>query len=313
MPVPGQSWRCQGDLFVSIPSIRRLRRIDKATILYLMAVAGLVSLSGFDTMHRILLVCIHLFAAVLILFLPRLREKVRNRPIVFLLDWYPALAFPLLYKQVEFLAGTIGDWGLTQTIQRWELQIFNVYPSLWLGEAFPSIVLSEYLHFCYFCYILLLPAIGGFWYFRGNRKAFHDLLFLLAVTYYLSFIIFILYPVDSPYYLFLKLDEPAANGPFYKLVHFISERGGARGGAFPSLHVSVSTVILLTVQRFQRRFAYFLLPVVGGIYMATLYGRFHYALDVLAGIIFGTLVVLVFRFRDSVYLPDESAQFGTEA
>ena len=295
---------------MSIPSIRCFRRIDIATILYLLAVAGLVSLVGLNTIHRVLLVCIHLFLAILILLLPCLREKIRYRPIVFLLDWYPIFAFPLLYKQVEFLAEIIGAWDLTQIIQRWEVQIFTGYPSLWLGDMFPSILLSEYLHFCYFCYILLIPAVGGYWYFRGKRTAFRELLFLLAVTYYSSFLFFILYPVDSPYYLFIKLGEPAANGPFYKLVHFISERGGARGGAFPSLHVSASTVLLLTVLHSQRRLGCFLLPVVGGIYVATLYGRFHYALDVVAGVVFGTLVVLVFRCKDSGRQPDEPAEFG---
>jgi membrane-associated phospholipid phosphatase len=229
------------------------------------------------------------------------------------MDWYPALAFPLLYKQVEFLAESIGNWGLTQIIQRWEIQIFNGHPSLWLGEAFPSVFLSEYLHFCYFSYILLLPAIGAYWYFRGDRNAFHDLLFLLAVTYYLSFLFFILYPVDSPYYLFTKLDAPAANGPVFKLVHFISGMGGARGGAFPSLHVSISTVILLTALRYKRRLFFFLVPVVGGIYAATLYGRFHYALDVIAGMALGTLVAVVFRCRRSPSQPDQAAQLGTEA
>ena len=282
---------------MSTPPIRCFRRVDIATILYLLTVAGLVSLVGRDTKQRVLLVCIHLFLAVLVFLLPRLRGKIRHRPVVFLSDWYPAFAFPLLYKQVEFLAENIGDWGLTQVIQRLEVQIFNGYPGLWLGERFPSILLSEYLHCCYFCYILLLPAIGGYWYFRGRRTAFRELLFLLAVTYYLSFLFYILYPVDSPYYLFAKLGEPSGNGPFFKLVHFISERGGARGGAFPSLHVSVSTVILLTVLRCQRRLGYFLLPVVGGIYVSTLYGRFHYALDVIAGIAFGALVVLVFDTR----------------
>lgn len=284
---------------MSIPSIRSFRRIDLATILYLLSVAGIVSLLGLNTGNQVLLVCVHLFLTVLILLLPRLRGKIRRRPIVFLLDWYPVFTFPLLYKQVEFLAETLGDWRLTQVIQRWEIQIFSGYPSMWLGEAFPSILISEYLHFCYFCYILLLPVIGGYWYFRGRQPAFRELLFLLGVTYYASFLFFILYPVDSPYYLYRSLGEPVSNGFFFNLVHFISERGGARGGAFPSLHVSASTVILLTVLIHQRRLGYLLSPIVIGIYFSTVYGRFHYALDVITGLLLGILVVLVFHCTGS--------------
>ena len=175
----------------------------------------------------------------------------------------------------------------------------HCYPHLWLSEAFPSIIVSECFHFCYFSYILLIPAIGGYWYFSGRRVEFRELLQLLAVTYYASFIFFILYPVYSPYYIFNPHQEPSGSGFFFNLAHFFSGIGGARGGAFPSLHVSVSTVVLLTVLRHQRRLGWFLLPVVIGIYFATLYGHFHYALDVIAGLLLGTLVVLFFRFMDS--------------
>ena len=66
-------------------------------------------------------------------------------------------------------------------------------------------------------------------------------------------------------------------------MHFVSDRGGVRGGAFPSTHVTISTLVLFTAWSRQRPLGCLLLPFVVGIYFATVYGRFHYGVDVIAG------------------------------
>ena len=64
----------------------------------------------------------------------------------------------------------------------------------------------------------------------------------------------------------------------------MSARGGARGGAFPSAHVSGALVVLLVAWRHHRRLAVALVPIVVGLIVATVYGRFRYAVDAIAGI-----------------------------
>ena len=155
--------------------------------------------------------------------------------------------------------------------------------------------LSEYLHFCYSSYLLLFPVVGGYWYFSRRRMAFRELLFLLSVTLCLSYLIFILFPVDSPFYLSDPPGKPLASYYFYQLTHFVSDQGGARGDAFPSAHVSVATVVWLVAWKRQRPLSYLLLPVIGGLIPATVYGRFHYVLDSIAGLGLGLLVVSVYR------------------
>ena len=118
---------------------------------------------------------------------------------------------------------------------------------MYLSELLPWIPLSEYLHFCYFAYLLLVPAVGGYWYFTHQRTKFHELVFLFTVTLTASYLFFSLFPVDSPFYLFPRLGAPFEGHFFYDLVHFVSGQGGARGGAFPSSHVSVATVVFLVV------------------------------------------------------------------
>jgi membrane-associated phospholipid phosphatase len=103
---------------------------------------------------------------------------------------------------------------------------------------------------------------------------------------------FILLPVDSPYYLSQRLGPPVSGHFFFDLVHQIS----ARGGAFPSAHVSGAVVVGLVAWRHQPRLAYLLVPITVRLMIATVYGRFHYVLDTLAGAALAIAVVVAYRY-----------------
>jgi membrane-associated phospholipid phosphatase len=154
-----------------------------------------------------------------------------------------------------------------------------------------SVALSEFLLFCYLSYIVIIPAVAVYWYSRNRRDAFHELLLLLATAMFLSYLFFILFPVDSPYYRFERLGPPFAGEFFFDLVHHVSSRGGARGGAFPSAHVSGAMVVWLVALRHQPRLASLLTPLIAGVILATVYGRFHYLLDTIAGFMLALAVV----------------------
>ena len=263
------------------------------TIAYLTTTALLIGVLGRALPDWPLRVAAHLVASAGLLLL--LRPRPLPRMLVVIRDWHPLALFPLLYREVEVLAGAIGNWRLTATVAATEAALFGGHPSLYLSERLPFVPLSEFLHFCYLAYVVVIPAVAAWWYFGGRRAAFHELLLLLAAVMYASYLFFILLPVDSPYYRFDRLAAPLAGHPFFDLVHAMSARGGARGGAFPSAHVSGAVVLLLVAWRHQRRLALGLLPIVLGLIAATVYGRFHYAVDAIAGIGLALTVVGLHR------------------
>jgi membrane-associated phospholipid phosphatase len=185
---------------------------------------------------------------------------------------------------------------LTAAIPAWESALFAGQPSLYLSERLAFVPLSEYLHFCYLSYAIVIPSVAAYWYVSGRRAAFGELLLLLSTVLLGSYLFFILLPVDSPYYLSPRLGPPLSGHFFFDLVHQMSARGGARGGAFPSAHVSGAVVVLLVAWRHQRRLAYSLVPIVGGVMIATVYGRFHYVLDTLAGAALAIVVVGAYQY-----------------
>src|SRR5262249_51484720 len=131
----------------------------------------------------------------------------------------------------------------------------------------------------------------------------HKLLFLVSSTYAVNYLIYILFPVDSPFYLQPAPGRPFEGHLFYDLVHFLSAHGGARGGAFPSSHISISTVILLLTFQYEKRWAVWFLPFLGGLFFAFVFGFFHYVAAALGGCTLAPVIVGSSRWYERLSWP----------
>jgi len=270
------------------------------TASYLAITAALIAIFGTTVPGRAWLAAVHLAGSGALLILNRARPAAGILRVI--RDWHPLALFPLLYKEVELLAPGLGDWRLTTAIPAWESALFGGQPSLFLSERLPFVPLSEYLHFCYLSYVIVIPSVAAYWYVSRREAAFGELLFLLSTVLLGSYLFFILLPVDSPYYLSPRLGPPLAGHFFFDFVHEVSARGGARGGAFPSAHVSGAVVVSLVAWRHQRRLAYLLVAITVSVMLATVYGRFHYVLDTLAGAALAIAVDVAYRYLSRVRL-----------
>ena len=277
-----------------MPPVDSARWTTTLTASYLAITAGLIAILGHAVPGRGWLVALHLALCAALLVLNRARPQAGILRVMG--DWHPLMLFPFLYKEVELLAAGIGDWRLTAVIPGWEAALFAGQPSRYLSERLAFVPLSEYLHFCYLAHVVTIPALAAYWYLSGRRTAFGELVLLLAAVMLGSYLFFILLPVDSPYYLSQRLGPPLSGHFFFDLVHQMSARGGARGGAFPSAHASGALVVTLVAWRHQRRLACGLVPITAGVIIATVYGRFHYALDAIAGAVLALAVVVAYRY-----------------
>lgn len=198
-------------------------------------------------------------------------------------------AYVILMNAVYFRMGAVFDvvGGVRRDalLQQVDTLLFGrPLPLYFDGAAQPGI--AELLSFCYFLlypYILIscgrqLVRLG-----RAPReaRAFYSGLFLV---YAIGFAGYLFVPARGAW-----LDIPAAfrhpitGGWITALNQRVVEGGSNRVDVFPSLHVAVSAFILL----FDRRFAPWryrvYLPAAVGLWISTLYLRFHYGIDVFAG------------------------------
>lgn len=213
---------------------------------------------------------------------------------------YPVALTPLLYAELAVLNQLFGTGYLDATVQAWEAALFGVQASVEWSRAWPGFWWSELLHLGYVSYYALVPvALLGVWATRGD-DALHRATVATALAFFASYAVFIVFPVAGPRYLFPKIEGPPAEGALFGLVHAILEGASSKGTAFPSSHVAAAGAAVWTAGLEDRRWGWLLALPWLALTAGTVYGRFHYAVDALAGVVMALAAVAVARLAGSV-------------
>ena len=228
-------------------------------------------------------VSVLLFAAALVRESPRRLRAVR--------DLLPLAVGPFLYVELRWLIPGLGRAHADAVVMRWEEALFPSHPAATWALAMPYRALSEALHFAYASYYLLVLVPPILLFVRGRRREYARTMLALSVVYGLCFLTYLLFPVDGPRYLVGAAAAP--DGPIRSFVLHLLAAGSSRGTAFPSSHVAASLVASLCALRFQRAVGVVVAVLTVGLTLATVYGGFHYLVDVLGGVIVGAGAWLV--------------------
>lgn len=203
-------------------------------------------------------------------------------------DWYALALIPALYTELAILNVSVFNGRyFDSVILGWEESLFGGQPSVELSRAWPFLPLSEFLHFSYLSYYLIIYGPPIYLYLRGKRAAHQQAVFTLMLTFFAHYVFFIYFPVQGPRYLFAAPGGEIARGFFYNLAHQVLEAGSARGAAFPSSHVGVSFAQAAFTWAVLPRVAPVLFFMSAALAVGAVYGGFHYATDALCGMLFG--------------------------
>lgn len=238
------------------------------------------------------LILAHLAAIGAIYGISRIRDK--NFILQLLGDLFYMPFFILVYRETGILNRIFHNGYLDDIIIKVEEAIFRGQPSIFLSQMLENIHLSEFLHISYATYYLQIPALGLIFYGMGSLKRkdfeiFRLYLFTVTLAFYICYLGFILFPVEGPFYRFPKIAGEISTGTAYRLAHRILNEGAARGAAFPSAHVAVAVVMLVFSWRYEKGAFLALSPLIFGLILGTVYCRFHYAVDGLAGAVIGSI------------------------
>ena len=193
---------------------------------------------------------------------------------------YPALmglAFFLMPAVVTELGIPRADAMLVQ----WESALtgpnLNLAIQGWEPAWLTDTLMVSYVFFFY--YLIAGPA----YYCIHDLPRFRQCFAGLFVVYALGFVGYTYLPAGGPH-RFLEFDRPLTGGWITWAAKPLLDDASNRVDAFPSIHVAVS-LYLLVFDRwyYRRRFRRLLIPCVA-LWISTVYLRYHYCIDVVAGI-----------------------------
>lgn len=150
------------------------------------------------------------------------------------------------------------------------------------GSLIPSLLESTYL------LLYAIPPLSlGALYLGGRRASAGRYLQVLFLGTFTAYALLPLFPVTSPRIAFPDVDLPQLQGLARPLNTWILDHLDISISVFPSGHVAVafsSAFGLFTVLKHKPRICAAAFCAAFTVYLATVYGRYHYALDGLASI-----------------------------
>ena len=262
--------------------------VDRLTLAYLVFATVLIILCRQNVKSWAVLLPIHAGLMALISGLAWARAK--DIPLLsFVSHWYPTVLFLFFFEEIGLIVHAIHPGWFDEHLIRADFALFGVHPTVWI-EQFSNYWLTEYMQLVYTSYFLLTIGLGAYLWLKDKRQQFAVFMVSTCVAYYLNYLIFVFFPIESPHHTLNHLQQiELVGGPFTAFINLLEQHGRVHGGAFPSNHVAGSVVVLISTWRFARRHALWMTPLVLSICVATIYGRYHYVIDVFAGAVMAVI------------------------
>ena len=291
--------------------MKRYAFVDFATQGYIAFVAVLVLLfHGERVPTWPWLLCAHGAGLFLIHGLIQLYARFpKNRLLDLIRHYYAIPLFIAFYRETEFLNQMFHVGYFDPEFLRLEQWLFGMQPGLELMPRFPATWVAEVLYAAYFSYYLMIAGVGLTLLLR-DRRQFAHFIAVVSFMFYVCYTIYIFVPVVGPRIVYRGLvdqplpqevlpasdfDPPASvqSAVFFRLMAWIYEHFEAAGAAFPSSHVAVAIGTLYFSFLYLRPIRYVHLIAMILLCISTVYGRYHYVVDVAAGVLTAAALIPV--------------------
>lgn len=271
---------------VKAVAFSRLRRSEQALLLYFAytAVMGLVFGVRTGARWEILALNAAIWAAFLLLVNRAPRDAIWR-------DWLPYPIALICYREAGWIASAIYLQNPEHRWIVWDRLFLDAWHARaaieFLGPAIPLLLEAAYLS----VYIIGPLSIATLYVYRKREDA--DLLwlaFLLGLL--LAYVQFPFWPSEPPRVVFPNADFPTIVTPLRRLNLFLVGNYGIHSSVFPSAHVSGAIAGALMVRRLlpeRPLVSNAFLAIAILIAIATVYGRYHYLVDALAGAAIGVV------------------------
>lgn len=278
-------------------SLRRMN-IDRWAVVYLVVSAFYPVLNPGVYPDPWKNAAIHAALALVVWFLPPwLRGRKHFVPRL-VGDIYLPFMFPMFYAEMEHLGLIFFDFesSLDPALIELEEWIFGGQPSLEWSRLWPWPWFHELMEFAYFTYYFLSAAfIALVFLARGIARdqqwdAVRAFVRDLSTTMLICYTLYTIFPAWGPKYFRAGYVE-VGGWIFTDIMLHIHENGALLGAAFPSSHVAASMIPWWHTWIHFPRHRWWMTTIFVLLCMSTVYCRYHYVVDVIAGLLLGGLVI----------------------
>lgn len=200
-------------------------------------------------------------------------------------DFLPLGLTLMAFEEMTLFAPSRYDGHLEHAWIRWDQVLLQDWHLRGVIESLGSAI-PIYLEFCY----LLVYGLGTYCiivlYLNGGRREVDRFFAIVLTGTLLAYALFPFFPSQPPRVVFAGLDAPTVTSWVRRFNVWILRNASHQCSVFPSAHVSsafAAAWAMLLLLPHRKRFGWGVLVYAISVSIATIYGRYHYAADVLAG------------------------------
>ncbi len=204
-----------------------------------------------------------------------------------------------IYSQVQVYIPFLNPYMYDQVLAQWDKAIFSVNPTEWIYQ-FSNPILTEWLQFSYMTYYAMPLILGLEFIFSIKENEFDYLIRNVVLAFYLSYIAYLFMPAIGPRFSLHNFETLNLELPGILLTDFfrnvVNTGGGVPKGienpamfinrdCMPSGHTWITIVNMYVAFKFNSKYKYIILLFGLSLILATVYLRYHYVVDLIAGAI----------------------------
>ncbi len=204
-------------------------------------------------------------------------------PLAFVVDFYPAAFLPILFNTLEPLIQALRGGARDDLLIAVDRALFGVDVTVW-AQRLVHPLLNDIFYGFYSTYYFIALTLGLMLWLR-DRPTARRFVFTLMVVYYVSWTGYFIIPALGP--RFAQATEYTVSlttTPISRAINdTINSLEKTKFDVFPSGHTMISVAVLIVAWKRARDVFWVLLPIATGLVISTVYCRFHYVIDVIAG------------------------------
>jgi len=210
-----------------------------------------------------------------------------------------------IYSQVQVYIKVLNPHDYDNILIGWDRFLFGTDPTVLLKKiSFPA--LTEFLQISYMTYFLMPLIHAVELHLRGDDKVFNRFAGLIIFCFYFSYLLYFFMPAIGPRFTLHDFGLTSSEIPGLWLTEtlrsIVNSGGGIPDGALnpaqyvyrdcmPSGHTMMTLMNLILSFRLKSKFRWVFLLFGVSLIFGTVYLRYHYVVDVFAGIAFCFVVL----------------------
>ncbi len=267
---------------------RGLWPVDWLVLAYLALVGLTIAAFAHKIEHAGLLLLAHAAAGSLVIayaLRPRLPGAFYFRNI------YPLPYVFASYRVMSLLIHSVRTTHSDSMLAAWDFAIWHANPTVWL-ERFQFPWLTELMEVIYALFVPVVLAVAILLWIR-QRKDFRSYSFVLTFGFLVSYALYFAVPARGPRIFLDDLQTQPLTGLwlYQPLRSGLDVLESSHFDCFPSGHVEMAILAWWTARGISKRLSYVYFGYTVLILLATVYLRYHYTVDLVAGVAVAALVL----------------------